>query len=116
MSSCLIIDDDKGYCELVAEVISRYGIDTKYVLSLQEADRMVSEESFDWILVDALLPLGNGVDWIRNNSHLPSKLYILTGDLEHPVVAEELNKHSLIYNGNILKGELVQTLEKLFNE
>ena len=115
MNKCLIIDDDKGYCELVSEVISRYEINTKYVLSLEEADKLVSEENFDWILVDALLPLGNGIEWIRNNSHLTSKLYILTGDLEHPVVAEELNKHSLIYNGNILKGELVSTLDKLFH-
>ena len=113
---CLVIDDDEQYCELISQILNRYGVEVTYCNSFECADNKIKDTLFDWILVDVIMPHGNGVEWIREHNHLESKMFLLTGDLDDPRVSEPLARKSLIYNGNILKHELVEILDGILRE
>lgn len=72
MSRILIVDDEPTTAELVAMHLSRGGYEMRKAGGASEMRRLISEEEFDLILLDYMLPDGNGFELIREiNQALP---------------------------------------------
>ena len=68
MFSVLIVDDDDGIREAVAEILlDEFDVDVYSAANGSEGQRMISERSFDVLLVDRMMPVMDGdrlLSWI----------------------------------------------------
>jgi DNA-binding response OmpR family regulator len=62
--SVLLVDDDKGFRQLVIPVLQARGLTVLEAGRLADATKLIASAP-DLIIVDGLLPDGNGADWIK---------------------------------------------------
>lgn len=63
--SVLLLEDDREFAErIVARELARRGIGVRVVAKIREARSLLEQERFDLLIVDGLLPDGNGMDFI----------------------------------------------------
>jgi two-component system NtrC family response regulator len=62
MGNVLIIDDDKNMCKELSTMIKGLGHDATYAFTLSEGLERALSEKFDVVLLDVLMPDGNGLD------------------------------------------------------
>ncbi|MDD5712941.1 MAG: sigma-54 dependent transcriptional regulator [Smithellaceae bacterium] len=62
MAKILIIDDDEMFCQLVSKKIKEMEHEVDYVLTMAAGISRSQDESFDLVLLDVMLPDGNGLD------------------------------------------------------
>ncbi|MFB3925139.1 MAG: sigma-54-dependent transcriptional regulator [Syntrophales bacterium] len=81
MAKILIIDDDEMYCDLVSRELKYIGHDSTIVLTLKEGIYLASSEEFDVVLLDVILPDGNGLEMLPAFRQAPSspEVIIITG-------------------------------------
>jgi len=81
MADILIIDDERAYCELLTSIIQTEGHKPVCRFTLLEGIEEAFSHSFDLVLLDVMLPDGNGLDAIRKIKEAPSspEVIILTG-------------------------------------
>jgi DNA-binding NtrC family response regulator len=81
-TSILIIDDEKDFCELVINIlrVDPYHIECAY--TIQEAFKMLSVKSPDFIFLDNNLPDGKGINFLKEHNSLfaKSKVVMMTAD------------------------------------
>jgi CheY-like chemotaxis protein len=58
----LVVDDERAVCDLVANVLSKQGIEVEAAFSSETALRRVESEEFDLLLLDIRLPDGDGLE------------------------------------------------------
>ena len=61
MSNILIVDDDKHFCHLSEDQVSKLGHSAVYAHTLQAAMERSRENDFDVVLLDVGLPDGDGL-------------------------------------------------------
>jgi DNA-binding response OmpR family regulator len=61
----LIVDDDAELASMLVELLAREGWSTHTVLTAGDAERALRERQPDLVLLDAMLPDGNGFDLAR---------------------------------------------------
>jgi DNA-binding response OmpR family regulator len=61
----LVVDDDAVARQVVAQVARSLGCEAVEVRTVAEAERLVSERTPDVIVLDGLLPDGDGLTWLR---------------------------------------------------
>ena len=66
MSFVLLIDDEIAITESLAFAIERAGLDTRSVHTLSDASRILEDSVPQLIVLDIMLPDGNGLDWLRD--------------------------------------------------
>lgn len=64
MQTVLLIDDEPAITESLAYALERGGFQTRTARTLAEADARATED-IDLIVLDLMLPDGNGLDWLR---------------------------------------------------
>lgn len=77
----LIVEDERELRELLKEHLSEVGYSVEGVGTLEDAYETLEEKDFSIVLLDLLLPDGNGMDlleWIKENTPL-TEVIILTG-------------------------------------
>jgi DNA-binding response OmpR family regulator len=76
----LIVDDDAELSSMLVELLAREGWPTHTVLTAGDAERALREHQPDLVLLDAMLPDGNGFDLARRwrNTHPALGLVMLT--------------------------------------
>jgi two-component system NtrC family response regulator len=82
MARVLIIDDDQGVCNMLADMIHRLDHEAWCAQTLQEGLEQSSNQYFDAVFLDVNLPDGNGIDAlpaIRENRSCP-EVIIITGE------------------------------------
>ena len=80
MPHALVVDDDEDSTEMMAALIATEGFTVATAHSLQEARRRMSMQSPDVVLLDLMLPDGNGlglVDHIKSIGH--AEVVLITG-------------------------------------
>ncbi len=73
----LIIDDEEGIREMLAEILLDEGYETAAAASVSDARKRLETESFDLALLDVWLPDGDGIDLLQE---------MRSGLFEQPVV------------------------------
>lgn len=65
MSTILIIEDDELIRSATTEFVGRLGHTTFSVGSVEEADKILTDNQVDLILLDILLPQKDGMTWFQ---------------------------------------------------
>ena len=74
MTHILLIDDEPAITESLAYAFSRVGMTSESASSLCQATERLNASPFDLIILDLMLPDGNGLDWlkaVRAESNIP---------------------------------------------
>jgi DNA-binding response OmpR family regulator len=96
----LLIDDEPAITESLAYVFGRSGFEPRAAASLAEADRVLaSEPGVELVILDVMLPDGNGVAWLqrfRHHSRLPVIVLSSHDDAVDHIVALEMGADDYI--------------------
>ncbi|MGC6418731.1 MAG: response regulator transcription factor [Bradymonadia bacterium] len=65
MTHILLIDDEPAITESLAYAFSKVGMTSESANSLGQATERLNASAFDLIILDLMLPDGNGLDWLR---------------------------------------------------
>ncbi len=65
MALILLVDDEPAITESLAYALERTGFETLTAADLASAERRLSDHDVDLIVLDIVLPDGNGLDWLR---------------------------------------------------
>ncbi|HAA05137.1 MAG TPA: Fis family transcriptional regulator, partial [Syntrophobacteraceae bacterium] len=84
MANVLIIDDDKGVCGLLSEMIGNIGHHATSVHTLESGLHESSQKTYDVVFLDVGLPDGNGLEAIPRllGTQPPPEVVIITGSGE----------------------------------
>jgi two-component system, OmpR family, response regulator len=83
MITCLIVDDDPALRELVGEHLTRYGLSARLADSAAAMRRELARGGIDVVLLDLMLPDGDGIELcrdLRSHSKLPVIMLTAQGD------------------------------------
>ncbi|MCL2010959.1 MAG: response regulator transcription factor, partial [Synergistaceae bacterium] len=75
----LLVEDDRHIMKINQNTMSKMGYRVLKAVTLSEAARALEAEKPDLIVLDILLPDGNGIEWcrgIRGDSHMPPILFL----------------------------------------
>lgn len=81
MANILIIDDDTSMCYMLSSMVKSLGHEAAVANTLQDGTRQASEQEYDVVLLDVMLPDGNGLEAIPLILKTPSEpeIIIITG-------------------------------------
>jgi DNA-binding NtrC family response regulator len=90
----LIIDDDPGARFGFSKYLSKVGYTVKEASSLAEARKAIIAYRFDVVILDLMLPDGNGIDWIQElRETCPDvAIVVITGAGDIPVAVEAMRR------------------------
>ncbi len=98
MTSILLVDDERQFVRTTAEILAEEGYSTATAESLAEARVRFSESEFDVLLVDLMLPDGNGLELLEElGDKRPRLVIIVTGQPGIKSVVRELHGPGLEY-------------------
>ncbi len=98
MTSILLVDDERQFVRTTAEILAEEGYITATAESLAEARVRFSECEFDVLLVDLMLPDGNGLELLEElGDKRPRLVIIVTGQPGIKSVVRELHGPGLEY-------------------
>ena len=82
----LLVDDEPAITESLAYVLGRSGFEAVCAASLAEADRaLLATPDVDLIILDLVLPDGNGMDWLRTLRLRSRRPVIILSSHDDPV-------------------------------
>ena len=70
----LAIDDDLDFLRLLEVYLKQIGYTTKVILDADGILTEITEETYDLILVDWMMPDVDGAEFVRHAANLPVKL------------------------------------------
>ncbi len=81
MPDVLLIDDDNAICQAIAMVLRSAGLEADLAHTLKDGCALAGQESYDVVILDVMLPDGNGLSVIPRLRQVPSQpeIIILTG-------------------------------------
>ncbi len=77
MTKILIVDDDKGFCVSMTDILEAKGYEVESENSGEAAIAKVKEESFDVILMDIKMPAMNGVEAFKQIKKISPKTAVI---------------------------------------
>jgi two-component system NtrC family response regulator len=94
MTQVLIVDDDIKMCNLLSRMMKRIGYDATCTFTLQDGLQEASSRVFDVVLLDVMMPDGNGLDILPRikETFFSPEVIIMTGQGD-PDGAELAIKH-----------------------
>lgn len=81
MTSLLIVDDDKSFCEVLSESLRKRGHEIRIAHNISEAANIAEEFNPEWVLADLKMPGRSGLELIPKLLEIDAKtkIVILTG-------------------------------------
>ncbi|WP_445346573.1 sigma-54-dependent transcriptional regulator [Acinetobacter bohemicus] len=115
----LLVDDEEDLCTLMQMSLSRIGIKTHIAYRLEQAKKLLSENSYDACLTDLNLPDGNGlqlVEWLTQRfPSLPVAVLTAYGNMEIAIAALKAGAFDFV-SKPINQKHLEQLLQKALNK
>jgi DNA-binding NtrC family response regulator len=90
----LIVDDDPATLLLFSHYLSDKGYHIKETSNLTGAKKAVTSQQFDAVILDMMLPDGNGMDWIKDlKENCPDiAIIVITSAGDIPVAVEAMRR------------------------
>ena len=96
----LIVDDDPSICQILTKILTNQGYRTITAVTCSEVRSILKKEHIDLILLDLMLPDGDGIDLakeiIQKNSQLPIILISAHGTIERAVEATKIGVYDFL--------------------
>lgn len=89
MNTILIIEDDHALAEGLTRALSTDQIHAESCPSVKEADRRLSKQNYDLVILDINLPDGNGFDYLKTikETYACPVVMLTANDLESDIVS-----------------------------
>ena len=89
MDTILIIEDDHALAEGLTRALSTDQIQAQSCATLREAEKLLSEQSYNLVILDINLPDGNGFDFLKTikENYACPVVMLTANDLESDIVA-----------------------------
>lgn len=88
-----LVEDDQDISEMIVILLTEFNLDVKSSSTLSEFRRMISKEVPDLILMDIMLPDGNGIDECRElkegNDFKNIPLLLMSAHAQSKIVVQE---------------------------
>lgn len=93
-ANILLVDDDEGIQFGFTKFLTKAGYRVTAVSTLAEARREVLAHRYDAVLLDLILPDGNGIDWIGvlRENYPDIALVVITGVGDIPLAVEAMSR------------------------
>jgi DNA-binding NtrC family response regulator len=90
----LLVDDEPAILFGFSKFLSQVGYDVKEASCLSEAREALRSEEFNAVILDLMLPDGNGIDWIPDlRATVPDiAIIVVTGGGDIPVAVEAMRR------------------------
>ena len=99
-STILIVDDDLSICQILTQILKKQGYELVEAHTLKEARAAFSQNSIDAVLLDMMLPDGDGVDlakeMIQQNAEAPIILISAHATISRAVEATKYGIYDFI--------------------
>lgn len=119
MDSILIVDDDIGLCELLAEELTEIGFDANYVTSADDAFDYLANNEIKMILLDLKMPEKDGFYVLKKLREMnsPVKVIVLTAyaDVKSAIDSARLGAEDFISKPYDFD-ELIITIRKVLQK
>ncbi|MCG2690393.1 response regulator [Candidatus Parcubacteria bacterium] len=121
MQTILIIEDEKLLREMYQIKFSQEGFQTLIASEEEEAFRVLENNNPDIILLDILLPRGNGIEILKRlkSSNLTNKIPVIAfSNLDDPKTkarAYELGAKKYLIKTNYTPKELIKEVQETLN-
>lgn len=80
----LLVDDSKSFNQKIADALGVLGHSITQVYTLNEAQKSISTNEYDFILLDLILPDGQGNEFIDEmDRKTKAKVIVMSGDTDH---------------------------------
>jgi CheY-like chemotaxis protein len=77
----LVVDDSKVFNKKISDALTSFGHKITSAFTLKEARKFIEEKKFDFIILDLILPDGEGDQLIDSlNEEIRSRIIVLSGD------------------------------------
>ncbi|BFM08521.1 sigma-54-dependent transcriptional regulator [Halioxenophilus aromaticivorans] len=115
MSKVLLVDDDSLFTDATSELIKLLGHTVEIASTAQDANQRLNNEHFDVLMLDIMLPDGNGFDILHNLSaeSRPPKVAFITG---HSAIKSMVNSIAGPGVSYLLKPIDLASIEALLSE
>jgi DNA-binding NtrC family response regulator len=90
----LIVDDDIELQNIYIKLLTKAGYDVVAKTTISEGQKALFEQNFQAILLDLMLPDGNGIDWIIDlkENYPAMAIIIITGHADIPLAVEAMRR------------------------
>lgn len=85
MPTILLIDDEPAITESLAYALERAGFESQTTRTLAEAEAALDTRALDLLVLDLMLPDGNGLDWLRSFRQRSALPVIILSSHDDPV-------------------------------
>ncbi|HEX2201265.1 MAG TPA: response regulator, partial [Gammaproteobacteria bacterium] len=114
MSHALIVDDDVDSLTALAVLVNREGFTTDTASTLREAREKVAQQRPDVVLLDLVLPDGNGMDLFQDiEPRSVTEVVLITGHASIETSVEALRLGAADY---LIKPVNVKQLESILSQ
>jgi two-component system, NtrC family, response regulator HydG len=100
----LIVDDEPDYCDVLDTILSAKGYSTKKSSKPKEVVNILSEEEFDLVLSDLIMPEMDGITLLKEIKKKQPKTYVIImtayGTIENAVNAMKLGAYTYVIKGS----------------
>ncbi|NPA55710.1 MAG: response regulator [Epsilonproteobacteria bacterium] len=93
----LIVDDSKSWREILADLMHRFGFETKVASDVAEAIQLAKHEQFDIVLMDWNMPQINGIDGAKHIKSLQNTDIILVSAYENENLISQAKEAGIEY-------------------
>ena len=90
----LVVDDEPSIRSLFSKYLTNAGYSVKEASCLKEAKEAIKSLQFNAVLLDMMLPDGNGIDWIKDlrETSPDVAIIVITGGGDIPVAVEAIRR------------------------
>ncbi len=118
----LIVEDEKMLAEMYKDKFAQEGYEIYSAFDAEEAIEMAKEVKPDIVILDILLPRGNGIEFLRNlrnEKEIESTLVVAFSnydDLETKKEAKELGAKDYLIKTNYTPKEVLAKVNQYLND
>src|SRR4051794_23851430 len=113
----LIVEDNAGFAETLAEVLSSRGFETHWVTTPESARSIAEQRRFDLMIIDHGLDVHSGLDVAREFAaeNLIDRVVFLTGriSMSERDIPENLSGRSALLHKPVEMDDLVRTIRSI---